>query len=279
MVGAGAVALAGCLRTAAEPDTPAFLDGVTNVAHQGGNSLRPGNTLPAFRHALEVGADVLEMDLGRSADGEIVVVHDVTVDRRTDGTGRVNQHTLAELKALDAAYGWSPDGETFPYRGEGVEIPTLAEVLAAFPEAPLLLEPKHGRVPPATLLEFLETAGRLDDVVIGSFEDDVLAEVREIASEVPTGLGAREGRQFVQTTRPDEPRYEPPGELLFPPYRIVDAAVVAKAHRVGLEVLPWTVDERAEMERLVDAGVDGILTDDPETFAAVIDDRGPSSSS
>lgn len=273
MVGAGAAALAGCLRAAAEPDTPPFLDGVTNVAHQGGNLLRPGNTVLAFEHALEVGADVLEMDLWLSADDEIVVIHDATVDRTTDGEGRVDEHTLAELTELDAAYNWSPDGETYPYRGEGVTIPTLAEVLETFPETPLLLEPKHESVPPATLLAYLSDHDRLDDVVIGAFEDDVLREVRELAPGVPTGLGPREGRQFVKTKRPNEPRYDPPGELLFPPYDIVDRAVVAKAHRVGLEVLPWTVNEREEMERLVDAGADGIITDDPETLADVIDER------
>lgn len=276
LAGVGVAGLAGCLRTAAEPSTPDFLEGVTNVAHQGGALLRPGNTLPAFEHALSVGADVLEMDLWLTADDEVVVIHDATVDRTTDGEGRVDEYTLAELRQLDAAYNWSPDGgETYPYRGAGIEIPTLAEVLEAFQETPVLLEPKHESVPPGRLIEFLEARGRLEDVVVGAFEDEVVREVREVAPSVPTGLGPREGREFVTTTRPNEPRYDPPGELLFPPYGIVDEPIVAKAHRVGLEVIPWTVNDREEMRRLVDAGVDGLMTDDPETFAGVIDEHAP----
>lgn len=273
--GAGLASLAGCLRTAGEPATPGFLDGVTNVAHQGGDLLRPGNTLLAFEHAVAVGADVLEMDLWLSADDEIVVIHDATVDRTTDGGGRVDEHTLAELKALDAAYNWSPpDADRHPYRGEGVEIPTLEEVLEAFPEMPLLLEPKHESVPPARLVEFLERHDRLDDVVLAAFEDATVREARELAPDVPTGIGPKEGRAFVTTTRPNEPRYEPEGEVLFPPYEIVDGTVIQQAHRVGLEVVPWTVNDRSAMERLVDAGADGIITDDPETMAAVVADSG-----
>ena len=270
--GASVAGLAGCLRTAADPATPAFLDGITNVAHQGGDLLRQGKTLPAFEHALEVGADVLEMDLWLSADEEIVVIHDATVDRTTDGSGRVDEHTLAELTELDAAYGWSPDGgETYPYRGEGIEIPTLEEVLDAFPGTPLLLEPKHESVPPETLLEFLDAHGRLEDVIVGAFEDGVVGDVREIAPDVPTGLGPREGRRFLTTARANEPRYEPPGEFLFPPYDVVGESIVEKAHRVGLEVIPWTVNDREEMGRLVEAGVDGLITDDPAALTDVVD--------
>ena len=244
------------------------------VAHQGGDLLRPGNTLPAFEHALEVGADVLEMDLWETADEELVVIHDATVDRTTDGTGRVDELTLAEIRDLDAAYTWSPDGESYPYRGEGFRIPTLDAVLEAFPDTPLLLEPKHESVPPNRLIDFLDDRDRLDDVVIAAFEDDVVAEVRDLAPSVPTGIGPKEGRAFATTTRPNEPRYDAPGELLFAPYEIVDEAIVEKAHRNGLAVVPWTVNDRESMARLVDAGVDGVITDDPATMAEVVDERG-----
>lgn len=264
--------LAGCLRTAGSPDLPSALDGTTTVAHQGGDLLRPGNTLPAFEHALAVGTDVLEMDLWLTADDEIVVIHDATVDRTTDGSGRVDEHSLDELKQLDAAYGWSPDGgENYPYRGEGIEIPTLGEVLDRFPEVPLLLEPKHESVPPARLIEFLSAADALDRTLIAAFEDAVVDEVRDLAPGVPTGLGPREGRQFLKTMRATEPRYEPPGELLFPPMDLVDSVLIDRAHRIGLAVVPWTVNARSTMRRLLADGVDGMITDDPATLAELVD--------
>ena len=273
LAGCGLFLAAGCLGGSPARDRPDFLEGFQNIAHQGGNLHRPGNTLPAFRHALEVGADVLEMYLWLSTDDEIVVIHDSTVDRTTDGSGRVDSMTLEELQSLDAAYNWSPNGgEMYPYRGEGIRIPTLSAVLEAFPDVPLLLEPKHDSVPPAILLEYLASKDRLDHVMIGAFEDDAVEEVRRLAPDVPTGLGPKEGRQLLLTTRPDERRVDVEGELLFPPYEAVSRPIVERAHRVGLSVYPWTVNDRDAMERLYGHGVDGIITDDPKTLADLIDE-------
>jgi len=112
-----------------EPGHAFFRDekpGVQVIAHRGGAGLRPENTLAAFQHAAQLGADVLEMDLRVAADGAIVVMHDATVERTTDGAGAVASLKLAELKRLDAGYRWSPDGgATFPYRGRGVRVPAL----------------------------------------------------------------------------------------------------------------------------------------------------------
>lgn len=273
LAGCGLFLTVGCLDGPPARDRPAFLDGFLNVAHQGGDLLRPGNTMPAFRHALDVGADVLEMDLWMSADDEIVVIHDSTVDRTTDGSGRVDSMPVEELHSLDAAYNWSPDGgETYPYRGEGIRIPTLSAVLEEFPDVPLLLEPKHDSVPPATLLEYLDSVDRLDQIMIGAFEDETVEKVRRLAPDVPTGLGPKEGRQLLLTTRPDERRVDVKGELLFPPYEAVSRSIVERSHRVGLSVYPWTVNDRDAMNRLYVHGVDGIITDDPETLADVIDE-------
>ena len=274
LTGCGPFLGAGCLDVPSARDNPDFLGGFLNIAHQGGDLRRPGNTMPAFRHALDVGADVLEMDLWLSADDEIVVIHDSTVDRTTDGSGRVDSMTVEELQRLDAAYNWSPDGgETYPYRGEGIRIPTLSAVLEEFPDVPLLLEPKHESVPPAILLEYLDSENRLDQVMIGAFEDETVEEVRRLAPDVPTGLGPKEGRQLLLTTRPDERHVDVEGELLFPPYEAVSRSIVERAHRVGLSVYPWTVNDRDAMERLYGHGVDGIITDDPETLADLIDER------
>ena len=270
----GWAGLAGCLERPRQAETPPFLDGVTNVAHQGGNLIGPGNTIPTFEAALEAGADVLEMDLWLTADDEIVVIHDATVDRTTDGSGWVEELTLDAIRELDAAYHWPTDvpGE-HPHRGEGYRIPTLEEVIDRFPEVPLLLEPKHESVPPDRLVAELESADLLDRVIVGAFEDDVLREVRELAPEVPTGLGPKEGRRFLLALRANEASYEPPGELLFPPHEVVSGEIVERAHRVGLEVYPWTVNERAAMERLVELGVDGIITDEPVMLQDVLATR------
>ena len=265
------VLVAGCLETEADRSVGPLTDGVTNVAHQGGNLLRPGNTMVAFEHAIEVGADMLEMDLELTADGEIVVIHDETVDRTTDGEGRVDSFTLEEIRQLDAAYHWPHDAEETPYRGEGVRIPTLEEVLETFPEMPLLLEPKRESVDAELLIEYLETFDRVEDTLIGAFEDEILEDVRAVDPDIATGIGPREGRELLFSTRPDERRYEVEGDVVFPPYQMLSAGIVERAQRAGLAVVPWTVNDEEAMVRQVDNGVDGVITDDPETFATVVE--------
>src|SRR5512139_2954475 len=128
------------LLTLAMPDAPesAYYRDMQRpllIAHQGGDGIRPGDTMVAFEHAVQIGADVLEMDAHMTRDGKIVLMHDERVDRTTDGTGLIEDLTLAELKQLDAAYQWSnDDGRTFPYRGQGIQVPTLRELFEKFPE-------------------------------------------------------------------------------------------------------------------------------------------------
>ncbi|NNL64689.1 MAG: glycerophosphodiester phosphodiesterase, partial [Myxococcales bacterium] len=145
------VALLALVRVAATRGAPAvrahpFFAGSAGalqvVAHRGGMAEGPENTIEAFRRALASGADVIEMDVRASADGELVVIHDASVDRTTDGSGRVDAMPLSALRSLDAAYRFSPDGAATPLRGRGVRIPTLAEVLEALPSARVLAEMK-----------------------------------------------------------------------------------------------------------------------------------------
>src|SRR5215216_4137443 len=113
------------------------------IAHQGGEGVWPGDTLFAFQKAVEIGADVLEMDAHITKDGEIVLMHDETVDDTTDGAGLIEDMTLVEIKQLDAAYDWSlDDGQTFPYRGQRVQVPTLRELFEKFPDMRYLIEIK-----------------------------------------------------------------------------------------------------------------------------------------
>jgi len=147
LLATGAVAY-GVLAALAEPaPRHPFFDAARTpevIAHRGGAALRPENTLAAFLHAVEVGADILEMDLRVTADREIVVMHDATVERTTDGRGAVAALTLAELRKLDAGYRWTPDGgASFPYRGRGIRAPALEEVFRRLPNARMNLEMKQ----------------------------------------------------------------------------------------------------------------------------------------
>ncbi|NJN52180.1 MAG: hypothetical protein HC809_10820 [Gammaproteobacteria bacterium] len=122
------------------------------IAHQGGDGLRPGNTLLAFRNAWELGADVLEMDVHATADGNVVVIHDDSLERTTDRSGRVKETTLSDVQQADAGYWWPTRSAPFPYRAQGLQVPTLAEVLAEFPGARFNIEIKQSDPPIGALV-------------------------------------------------------------------------------------------------------------------------------
>src|SRR5574341_1011125 len=148
LIGAAAAICGGLALTAhPAPDHPFFASerpGAQVIAHRGGAHLRPENTLAAFSHAVEIGADVVDTDVRTTADGAIVCIHDATVERTTEGAGRVESLTLGELQKLDAGYRWSTDGgRTYPFRGQGIRVPSLEEVLVRFPRARMNVEIKN----------------------------------------------------------------------------------------------------------------------------------------
>ena len=254
-----------------EPEGNLLLsDKTLNNAHRGGARLRPEATLVAFEHALEVGADVLEFDLHGSADGVIVVIHDSTVDRTTDGSGAVKDMSFDELRALDAGYAFSNDGgQTFPYRGMGIQIPTPEEVFDSFPDQYYLMEIKQ--VEPSivpTLVATILDYGIEERVVIASFNQVTIDEVRETAPELFTAFTAQEMIAFNQDgARPD---YVPPSQFIQPPWDFVDQELVDIAHALGMKVHPWTVNSEDKMVELIGYGVDGIMTDDPVLLDAAL---------
>jgi len=162
------------------PDTPLV------IAHRGGSKLWPENTMVGFRAATEMGVDLLEMDVHSSSDGTLVVIHDDSVDRTTDGTGLVNQLTLAQLKELDAGYQWSSDqGVSFPFRGQGLEIPTLEEVLSEFNGYPMNIEIKQFE--PSITEQFCQTIraySMQERVLVASFDPGTLGDFRRTCPEV-----------------------------------------------------------------------------------------------
>lgn len=244
-------------------------DKFLNIAHRGGGRLRPEETLPAFENALAVGADVLEFDVHATADGVIVAMHDASVDRTTDGTGAIKAMTFAELRALDAGHQFTPDGgATHPYRGAGIVVPTLEEILDAFPDSYYLIEIKQTDPPIVDgLLAALEQRQALERVVVASGDLDTIVAVRTAMPAVFTSLSVPEMLELnVNVGSPD---YAAPAQFVHSPWDLATAELVAFSHELGLKVHAWTVNEENRMLDLIDHGVDGIMTDDPALLATV----------
>lgn len=248
------------------------------LAHRGGADLAPENTMAAFQNAVDLGVDILELDVHTTADGTVVVIHDESVDRTTDGTGAVHDFTLADLRQLDAGYDFSPDnGQTFPFRGQGIGIPTLEEVFAAFPDMRINVEIKQSDPPiEAAVLEVIERAGAQQRVLVGSEYDDVMARFRSLAPDIATSAATNEVRNFylAQLLRVSA-IYRPLADAFqVPEYagstHVVTPSFVDAAHHHGVKVHVWTVNDAETMQRLLDIGVDGIITDRPDVALEVV---------
>ncbi|HEV7857915.1 MAG TPA: glycerophosphodiester phosphodiesterase, partial [Pyrinomonadaceae bacterium] len=192
------------------------------MAHRGGAGLWPENTLHAFSRAAEMGVDVLEMDLHSTADGALVIIHDETVDRTTDGTGPVNRMTLDQLKRLDAAYRWSTDGgRSFPLRGQGIGVPTLGELFKAFPRTRFNIDIKQEQ--PSLSKPFcrvIRESGMADKVLVASFDAKVLDEFRRECAEVATSASAADVSKFLalKTIEPVDAQTPAASALQVPEY-------------------------------------------------------------
>jgi glycerophosphoryl diester phosphodiesterase len=268
---------------------------VLAYAHQGGAWEWPSSTLFAMRSAVAAGAHGLELDAHATSDGHVVVCHDPTVDRTTDGTGAIADLTLTQVKALDSAYWFIPGadvtldqpGSAYPYLGRAgsdpeFRIASLAEVLEAFPDVILNLDIKQSapavapyeRVVAGLLAEF----GRTDDVIVTSFDDRVTETFRGFAPEVPTSAGTAATATFFQALRNGEQPPAIPSVAFQVPERyrdvvIVDERFVEAAHKMGVAVHVWTVNDTESMERLVDLGVDGLISDVPTELMGLLNRR------
>jgi glycerophosphoryl diester phosphodiesterase len=269
---------------------------VIAYAHQGGAWEGPSSTLYAIAHALDVGATGIELDVHATADGELVVCHDATVDRTTAQHGTIASFTLAELREMDFSYWWIPGADVTPGRPEAeyplrgrapadraFGIATLREVLERFPGVVLNLDIKQTSPVVApyeeTLAALLAEYERRDDVIVASFLDPATDAFRRFAPAVPTSAGTiatAEAWRAVQAGEeiPDIPAvaYQVPerqGDLV-----VVDERFVEAAHRAGKAVHVWTVNDEASMERLVGLGVDGIISDLPTTLTGVLRAQG-----
>jgi glycerophosphoryl diester phosphodiesterase len=247
------------------------------VAHRGGARLAPENTLVAFRQARELWrADMLEMDVRLTRDGHVVVIHDPSVDRTTDGSGLVAELTLREIQALDAGYRFQDPSGSHPFRGEGVRVPTLEEVLMTFTDVWINVECKE---PPAArpLAETVSRLGAEDRVLIAAESEK--SRRGAVGYRGPWGASQRQGMLFwALHFLPGGSPYTPAADILQVPerwkgLRVVTPRFVREAHRHNIPVQVWTVDDEDDMRRLLHWGVDGIQTDRPDRLARLLSER------
>jgi glycerophosphoryl diester phosphodiesterase len=242
------------------------------IAHRGDSAFFPENTLESLRRGVAAGADAVEFDVRLSRDGQAVVIHDPTVDRTSDGTGAVHALTLDELQRLDAGYRFTRDGgRTFPFRGRGITIPAFEHVLAALAGVPMLIEIKV-REASAEVKRLLTRSGAAGRCLVGSFDDAALAPFR--GTPVAHSASRRELlRLYARAFLPGGPSRLTYQALAIPPRfkRIVPIPVMRlarMARRAGATTHVWTVDDPARARRYWTGGVNGIITNDPETILA-----------
>ena len=255
------------------------IPGPIAIGHRGCAGEAPENTLESFARGLAAGAAVLESDVHLTRDGVPVLIHDDDVARVTDGSGPVRELALAELARLDAGHRFSPDGgRSHPFRARGLRVPTLAEALAALPGARFNLELKEdlpGIV--ERTLEVVRAAGREERTLVTAADDALMARLRAALAGRPRGVavGASTGdvvdfaRSALAGTapRPGPMALQIPAEFAGRP--LATRELVAHAHAHGVQVHVWTINEPAEIARLLDLGVDGIVSDFPARAAAL----------
>ncbi len=257
---------------------PFFGGGPQSIAHRGGAKLAPENTMAAFSLALDDwDVDALEMDVRRSADGRLVVVHDATVDRTTDGAGAVDELPWSEIASLDAGHRFRDLAGAPSFRGRGARVPLLDEVLETFPRVRAIIEPKAADAA-RPLLRAVEAHGAAHRILIGAKLEATRRGAR--AHRGPWGASRRQVVRFWALHRVPVLRRAgvPAADAFQIPERsglatLATRAFVRRAHEANMPVQVWTVDAAADMRRLLDMGVDGIQTDRPDVLARVLVER------
>lgn len=246
------------------------------IAHRGSRLLWPENTMLAFQNAHDAGFRWMETDLHLTSDGVVVCLHDDTVDRTTDGRGRVGRFTFEQLRALDAGHAFELDGG-FPHRGTGVKIPSFEELATTFLDCRLVVDLKQDGLaePLWDLITRLEIEDR---VIVGSFSDRRLREFRSVSEgTIATSAGpvsvarALAGPRIGGSKRLADALQIPTSYL---GVSIVTESSVRRMHAADYQVHVWTVNSSRQMHRLLDMGVDGIITDRPDALKAVMIERG-----
>lgn len=243
-------------------------------AHRGGANLAPENTLEAFRNSVDLwDADVLELDVRRTLDGELIVFHDPVVDRTTDGSGAVADLPWSEVGALNAGYHFRDLEGRFSFRGRGVRVPRIRDLLEAFPQTRMNVDAKDPSVQPE-LVKLVEELGAEHRVLLASADRRGRAD--RFGYRGPVSATRHQIRLFYFLHRlPRGGGYCPRADALQIPYewkgrQVTTPQLIREAHRRNIAVHVWTVDEPELMRRLLAWGVDGIQTDRPDLLSMVL---------
>lgn len=243
-------------------------------AHRGGAALGPENTLAAFDRGKQAGADGLELDVQFSADGAVVVHHDLTLDRTTSATGLLAAKTADDLARVDAGWHFSA-GNGHPFRGQGVGVPTLREVLRRYPDERVIIEMKiDSRELGEAVAREVRLAGAVDRVCVAGFGWRSAAAARSALPDMACSACDPEVRLAVYrgllrwpVRRVRYGGYQVPEEAEH--LRIVSPRFIRYAHEAGTKVQVWTVDEESDMRRLLEWGVDGLISNRPDLAVRV----------
>jgi glycerophosphoryl diester phosphodiesterase len=243
-----------------KPSDPKYR--VKTIAHRGASGYAPENTMAAFQKAKEMKADYFELDVQMSKDGELVIIHDNTVDRTTNGKGKVKELTLAELRQLDAGSKFSPQ-----FAGE--KIPTLAEALDQFRgKIGILIELKSPELYPGIeekvakeLKKRKMHTPKNEKIIVQSFNFESMKKFHHLLPEIPIGLLTSNKNDLSNTKLKEFSTY---ADYVNPSYSLVTKELVNQIHKNGMKIHSWTVRDRNQVQPLLNAKVDGIITDYPD---------------
>lgn len=266
-------------RTFYRKDDPEIL----NIAHRGGRGLAPEGTIAAFDHAMTLNVDMFEFDTHITKDGHLVVIHDATVDRITNGSGWVNDMTLEEVQDLDAGYNFVDANGKYSFRDQGVYIPTVAEVFERYPNMRHLIEIKDTNEVGLyeqviqELWRLIQEYNMEDNVMVGSFEHDINERFEAVTwGQIPIGAGEEEVRDFVKKHVPylnglakstvDSIQLPTEGEG----HDLTTSNIIQSAKKRNMSIYYWTINDEKQMRELIAKGVDGIITDYPDRLRRVL---------
>ncbi len=273
-----------------------FFAGFTPTAHRGASRQYPENTIEAFRRALEVlPGCLLETDVRLTGDGAIIMIHDEMLELKTSGSGPVGKATIDEIRSLDAGHAVTFDGgQSYPFRGRGFRIPLLSEALQAFPRARFSIDIKDRDLDAAErVVSLIVKEGALRRVIIGSFHDRTMRFVRKKFPGIITSFSRNDILKFIATRKfrrratarlggvamlvPEfmgGGTYEYLGKGVTRGARIITRGLIQDAHRNGIPVLAWTINRPDNMRRLIEWGIDGIVTDHIDLLKQVMAECG-----
>ncbi|MBP9706184.1 MAG: glycerophosphodiester phosphodiesterase [Oligoflexales bacterium] len=247
-------------------------DKVQIIAHRGGKALWPENTLFSLKNAANLGVDWLEFDIQSSADGHALVFHDDTLERTTNGVGPISALSLEELRSLDAAYNWTKDdGASFPYRNKEIKIPLLEEVFQALPKMRMLIELKSTGNP-QELCRLIQRYQREHLTVVGSFFEEKIAAFKLACPNIAVSAGRTQIKNFyISNLVYLSTLYRPKIHSMQLPIdpeesegkELVTRRMIRALKKQKIQSHIWTVNTEADMRRMIELGVDGIITDDP----------------